>query len=146
MSDVATLGRAGDVVNVKDGFGRNYLIPQGLAVRADPKNLKMLGHLKKMAEAKAGRELKEAEALASALQTLILTFVRASSEDGRLFGSVTNQDISEELRKAGIEIDRRKIFLKEPIKHLGDHEVMVKVGLERQVRLKVSVVREEKGE
>jgi len=130
MADMQRLGKVGDLVSVKDGHGRNYLIPQGLAME----------ELKRMAERKAERKQTEARHLAETVAGQQLTFVRNTGEEGKLFGSVTNMDIQQELAKAGITLDRKQILLKDPIKSLGEHLVKVKVGPQEQVELKVTVV------
>lgn len=140
MADMQRLGKVGDLVSVKDGHGRNYLIPQGLALEADPKNVKAMEELKRMAERKAERKQTEARQLAETVAGQQLTFVRHTGEEGKLFGSVTNMDIQQELAKAGITLDRKQILLKDPIKSLGEHLVKVKVGPQEQVELKVTVV------
>lgn len=143
MADIQRLGKVGDVVQVKEGYGRNFLIPQRLALKADPKNIKAMGHLKQMAQRKAQRQQREVQQLAEAVASVQLTFMRQVGEEGKLFGSVTNIDIQEELVKAGIQLERKQILLKEPIKTLGEHEVKVKIGPAQQVDLKVSVVSHE---
>ncbi|MEE8448810.1 MAG: 50S ribosomal protein L9 [Thermodesulfobacteriota bacterium] len=140
MTDVQRLGKTGDVVSVKKGYGRNFLIPQGLAVEADPKRIKALEHLKKLAAQRAEKEQTQIQHEVDRLETLSLTFVRQVSEEGKLFGSVTNLDIEEELANMGLEIERRKIILPDPIKSLGEYQVPVKLAGDRQANLKLSVV------
>lgn len=146
MADVRRLGKAGEVVSVKDGFGRNFLIPQGLAMEADAKQVKALEHMKKVATKKAEREERELTRLEETLNALELRFSRQAGEGGKLFGSVTNLDVEAELEKAGLKVERKKIILPEPIKSLGDHLVTVKVGPERTASLKVVVARLEQEE
>jgi large subunit ribosomal protein L9 len=140
QEDVASLGKAGEVVNVRDGYGRNYLLPKGLAVVAEPKNLKMLEHQKRVVAAKEGKRKSSAEDLASKLGSLSLTISREAGEAEKLFGSVTTKDIAEALRKEGYNIDRRDITLDEPIKQLGIFDVPVKLHPEVTGTVKVWVV------
>jgi large subunit ribosomal protein L9 len=140
MTDVHRLGKAGDVVSVKKGYGRNFLIPQGLAVEADPKRIKALEHLKKLAAQRAENEQRRMEEEVEKLESVSLTFVRQTGEEGKLFGSVTNLDIQEELAKMGQDIERRKILLPDPIKSLGEYLVPIKLAGDRQANLKLSVV------
>lgn len=140
MTDVQRLGKTGDVVSVKKGYGRNFLIPQGLAVEADPKRIKALEHLKKLAAQRAEKEQTQRQHELDGLEALSLTFVRQVSEEGKLFGSVTNLDIEEELANRGLKIERRKILLPDPIKSLGEYQVPVKLAGDRQANLKLSVV------
>jgi large subunit ribosomal protein L9 len=126
--DVPELGIIGDVVEVKPGYARNYLIPRGMAVPADRRNLRQLEHDKRIIEVKKQRERGTYERLASQLGALKLeTEVRAGRR-GRLFGSVTNIDVHQLLADKGIEIDRRRIELREPIKEIGEFKVTIRVG------------------
>ena len=140
MTNVQSLGKAGDVISVKKGYGRNFLIPQGLAVEAAPKRMKALEHLKKLATQQAEKEQRKLELEVEKLEAVSLTFVRQVGEEGKLFGSVTNLDIQEELAQMGLDIERRKIILPDPIKSLGEHLVMIKLAGDRQANLKLSVV------
>ena len=106
--DVANLGKIGDVVRVKPGYARNFLIPRGLAVDANPKNLRVLEHQKRVIAAKAEREHKTAEAVARRVQGVKLTVRVRAGEEGRLFGSVTNMDIERLLAEKGVQVDRRQ--------------------------------------
>ena len=133
--DVANLGKIGDVVRVKPGYARNFLLPRGLAVEANPKNLRMLEHHKRVIAAKADREHKSAEASAGRLEGLKLTIRARAGEEGRLFGSVTNMDVERLLAEKGFRIERRRIALDEPIKQLGTFPITVQVG--RTVRATV---------
>ena len=125
QKDVNNLGKIGDVVRVKDGYGRNYLLPRGLAVIADERNQRVLNHQKRIAQSLASKQQAIVQELASKLQDTTLSFKRESSEDGKLFGSVTNRDIADELKGHGIEIDRRKINLTAPLKEIGRTEVEI---------------------
>jgi large subunit ribosomal protein L9 len=140
--DVAKLGRPGDVVRVKDGYARNFLLPRGLAVEANQRNLRAFEHEKRLAMRR--REAKKQFALQQKekLDALALTLTVRAGEEGRLFGSVTNIDIERALRVHGIEVDRRKIMLPEPIKQLGEFTVVIKVDpeVEATLRLKVAAL------
>jgi large subunit ribosomal protein L9 len=140
--DVAKLGRPGDVVRVKDGYARNFLLPRGLAVEANQRNLRAFEHEKRLAMRR--REAKKQFALQQKekLDALALTLTVRAGEEGRLFGSVTNIDIERALRDHGIEVDRRKIMLPEPIKQLGEFTVVIKVDpeVEATLRLKVAAL------
>jgi large subunit ribosomal protein L9 len=135
--DVPNLGKIGEVVRVKPGYARNFLLPRGLAVEASPKNLRMLEHHKRVITAKADREHKSAEATAKRLDGLQLTVRARAGEDGRLFGSVTNMDLERLLAERGFHVDRRRIALDEPIKQLGTYPITVQVG--RAVRATVQL-------
>src|SRR5262245_8327281 len=135
--DVANLGKIGDVVRVKPGYARNFLIPRGLAVDANPKNLRVLEHQKRVIAAKAEREHKTAEAVARRVQGVKLTVRARAGEEGRLFGSVTNMDIERLLAEKGVQVDRRRITLDEPIKQVGTYTITVQIG--RAVRAAVEL-------
>ena len=138
--EVPTLGSIGDVVKVKPGYARNYLIPRGLAVEASTRSLRELGHQKRLAADKRLREHKTAAAVAEKLASVVLTFPVRAGEDGKLFGSITNLDIHRALEERGFAIERRRILLAEPIKALGDHAVAVHVGPDVKASLGVKVV------
>ncbi len=135
--DVPNLGKIGDVVRVKPGYARNFLLPRGLAVEANPKNLRVLEHQKRVIAAKAEREHKTAETAAKHLDGLQLTVRARAGEEGRLFGSVTNMDVERLLAEKGVRVDRRRIALDEPIKQLGTYPITVQVG--RAVRATVQL-------
>jgi len=137
--DVDNLGRGGDVVDVKPGYGRNFLLPRGLAVAANPKNLREIDHQKAVATAKAVKLKASAEAIAKRLAATPVTLKRKVGEQDKLFGSVTALDIAEALAARGLEIDRRSIDLAEPIKTLGDFEVGVKLHHDVVGKAKVKV-------
>ena len=144
--DVPNLGREGDVEEVADGYARNYLIPQGMAVKATPGALKDFEHRQEMQARRHEREKKRAEALARRLTAQTLTFEVKTGETGQLYGSITNVDIAEALEETlGEEIDRRSIPLSEPIREIGEHFVPVHLmeDVEPQVRV---VVKPESGE
>jgi large subunit ribosomal protein L9 len=126
--DVPNLGHIGDVVRVRPGYARNYLLPRGLAVDASHRNLRMLEHEKKVLGAKADRHRQAAEGVKSKLEGLTLTVRALAGETARLFGSVTNLDVERLLAERGFTIDRRRILLADPIKDLGTHAVVVQIG------------------
>lgn len=138
--DVPKVGKMGDVVRVKDGFGRNFLIPQNKALVSNSKNLKALEAQKKQIAAKAAKLLQTAEAVAAKLQSMHLNIEKEAGTEDRLFGSVTNKEIADLLAEQGVDIDRHKIQLDSPIKTVGDHEVEIKLHSELKVPLKVTVV------
>lgn len=141
--DVPKLGSIGDVVRVKPGFARNYLLPRGLAVVADPRNLKALEHEKRVAGEKREREHRKSENLAKQLGAIALTIKAKAGEEGRLFGSVTNIDIEKALQDKGVAVDRRRIRLDDPIKQLGDYTIDVQLPLGIEAKIALSVVAEE---
>ena len=141
LDDVAKLGRRGDVREVSDGYARNFLIPKKLALSATSGNLNNLDHIKKQQDAKAGRIKTDAEALRARIEALAYEERRQASEEGKLFGSVTSQDIAEFLEKKGLKIERRRIHLDEPIKTLGETRVTIRIHPDVTAELPVSVVR-----
>lgn len=139
--DIRALGKAGEVVKVRSGFARNYLLPKGLAVQADTGNLKELEHHKKAVQTKLGKLKKGAEELAARITPLHLSISKGVGEENKLFGSVTTKDIAEALRKEKITVEKRQIHLDAPIKQLGDYEIPVKLHPEVTATLKVAVVK-----
>ena len=137
--DVENLGKGGELVEVKAGFGRNYLLPRGLAVLANPKNIRELDHQKAVATAKAAKLKASAEAVAKRLADTSVTLRRKVGEQDKLYGSVTALDLAEAVAARGLQLDRRSIDLSEPIKTLGDFEVPVKLHAEVIGKLKVKV-------
>jgi large subunit ribosomal protein L9 len=137
--DVPNLGRGGDLVEVKPGYGRNYLLPRGLAVPANPKNLREIEHQKQVAAAKAAKMKASAEAVARRLSDTPVSLKRKVGEQDKLYGSVTAIDIAEALGGRGLVIDRRSIDLAEPIKTIGEFEVPVKLHQEVVGKVKVKV-------
>jgi large subunit ribosomal protein L9 len=123
--DVPNLGTVGDVVKVKPGYARNYLLPRQLAVAADHSNVRALEHQKRLVGAKRDRDRKQAEAVAQQLTSMRVTIRARAGEEGKLFGSVTNQDIEKALAEQGFTLERRRIRLEEPIKSIGEHTVPV---------------------
>jgi len=140
--DVEKLGKAGEVVKVADGFGRNYLIPRQLAVLANVRNMKTLDHDRKVIETRAKKTRKTAEATAATLSAVALTLSAKAGEEGKLFGAVTTRDIAEALGKTGITVDRKAIQLAEPIKQVGDYKVKIRVAADVLPEISVSVVPE----
>ena len=126
--DVANLGAAGELVSVRPGYGRNYLVPRGMAVTATAANVHKLEHDKRVIAKKVAKERAGAEALAEKINLMTLQFDRQVGEEDKLFGSVTSRDIAEMLKKTGIEIDHRWVVMDQPIKALGKYEVQVKLG------------------
>ena len=141
--DIDKLGKIGDLVKVKDGYGRNFLIPLKKAIEATPKNVNAMEHARKMVSDRLRKLKKEAAADAENIKALSLTIKAKAGEEGKLFGSVTSMDIAEAAAAQGIKIDRRKIHLEEPLKRLGEFTVPVKLHADVVVDLKVTVVAEE---
>jgi large subunit ribosomal protein L9 len=137
--EVENLGTIGDVVKVKPGYARNFLLPRGLAVEASTRNLREVEHQKRVIGDKRLREQKTAGAVADKLGSVTLTFALRAGEDGKLFGSVTNQDIHRALEERGFAVERRRILLHEPIKTLGEHQVAVHVGPDVRATIAVTV-------
>lgn len=140
--DYQNLGEAGEIVNVKDGFARNYLIPRKFALQATPQNLKVFEQDRKFEEIKQLKDKRSAELMAEKLKKMSLTATVAVGEEDKVFGSVTSQNIADLIKAKGIEIDRRKIQLEEPIKALGVYEVPIKLHTEVEAPIKVWVVKE----
>lgn len=138
--DVDNLGRAGDLVNVADGHGRNYLIPKGLAVLATQRNKRQLEHEKRVIEQHTAKMLRSAEEVKARLEQLSLTIPKQAGEEGKLFGSVTTKEIAAGLKEEGVELSRKKIRLDEPIKSLGVYSVEVRLTRDILAALKVWVV------
>ena len=137
------LGDEGQIVNVKDGYARNYLIPKGYATIANQSNLKSFGEIKKQRAKKIQKLIDEANKIASDLSTHSITIEVKTGEDDRIFGSVTSQMIYDKLKEKGFDdIDRKKIILKEPIKSLGEHELDVKLQHSVVAKLKINVIKE----
>lgn len=138
--DVPDLGAIGDIVTVKDGYARNYLIPNQMAVQANTKNLSQLEHQKRLIESHKSKIRKEAASLAEQLEGVSCTIPMLVGEQDKLFGSVTSKDIEEALTQEGIKISRKRIILDEPIKSLGVYTVGVRLHAEVTGKLKVWVV------
>jgi large subunit ribosomal protein L9 len=143
LQDYAKLGSAGQVVAVKDGYARNFLIPAGFASAADARNIKALEVRKRAAETRAIREVKTHKSLAARLAQLDLVARVQVGEEDRMFGAVTASDIAELIARQGVEVDRRIIALDEPIKALGVYSVPVKLHADVEAHIKVRVVKQE---
>ena len=141
--DVDNLGKIGDLVKVKDGYARNFLVPKKKAIEATPKNVKAMEHAKKMVSDRLRTLKKAATADAENIKALAITIKAKVGEEGKLFGSVTTMDIAGAMQAQGVAIDKRKIMLEEPIKRTGDYTVQVKLHTDVMADLKVSVIAEE---
>ena len=142
LDDVTKVGRRGEVRDVSDGYARNFLIPKKLALSATAGNLKNLEHIKRQQDAKADRIKADAETLRAKIETLVYEERRQASEEGKLFGSVTSQDVADFLSTRGIPMERKRITLDEPIKALGEHLVSMRLHQDVTAQLRVNVVRE----
>lgn len=142
--DVNNLGKAGELVSVKPGFGRNYLIPNGLAVTASVENQQRLEHDKAVIARKVAKERAGAQSIADRLNGMTLQFERLVGEDEKMFGSVGARDIAEQLKRANVEIDHRWVALDQPVKAVGKYEVPIKLAAGVQASLKFYVVKKEK--
>jgi len=140
--DVASLGRAGEMVRVKPGYARNYLLPQGLAYEATEGNKKRIAAESRARGVRLQAQKVDAEKTAAALGAVAVTLTGKAGEEGKLFGSITAQDIADALGRAGHTVDRRRIELEHPIKTLGEHTVAVRVHPEVHAEVRVSVVAE----
>jgi large subunit ribosomal protein L9 len=138
--DVDNLGKIGDLVKVKDGYARNFLVPTKKAIEATPKNVKAMEHAKKMVSDRIRTLKKTASADADRIKSLAITIKAKVGEEGKLFGSVTTMDIADAMQAQGVAIDKRKIMLEEPIKRTGDYTVPVKLHTDVVADLKVSVI------
>jgi large subunit ribosomal protein L9 len=142
LEDVDRLGRRGAILNVADGYGRNFLIPRKLAVPATDANMKLAQAQSKKIEVQEAKEEKSASQLKAELDNVSITIPMKAGEGDVLFGSVTTADIAEALEQQGYTIDKRRIELEEPIKRLGEHQVTVKLHRNIAAEVKVSVVKE----
>jgi large subunit ribosomal protein L9 len=142
LENVPSLGKAGDLVKVSDGYARNYLIPQKKAVLATEKSLKVIEHQKRQVQQRMEKAKKDAERLRQQIENLSCTYAKPVGESGKVFGSVTSMDIENFLKENGIKVDRKKISLEEPIKNLGMFTVAIKLHPEVTSHLKVWVVQE----
>jgi len=140
--DVKNLGLMGEVVNVSDGYARNFLFPKKFAVEANTKNLKEFEHNKKIIKEKAAKINQSFKSIAEKLSSLSLTIKAKTGEDDKLFGSVTNMNIADALALAGHNIDKKKIIMDEPIKKLGEYSVTIKLHTDVSAEVKVNVVQE----
>ena len=140
--DVSGLGQRGTLVSVKDGFARNYLVPQGLALQAKPGNLKAFEEEKRQRDAQENKTRRLADQLAKKLKSVSITATVSVGEEDRVFGSVTAQTISALLQEKGFDIDKKAILLDEPIKALGVYTISIKLHHDVQGKIKLWVVKE----
>jgi len=143
QENMENLGHIGDVVKVAPGYARNYLVPKGFAMPANEKNTKALEHAKRQLDYKKNKMLELAKGIVAKIEGLVLNLVHAAGEEGKLFGAVTNMELAEQLKAHGLEIDRKKIVLTDPIKHIGEYSVLVKVQPDVTANLKVIVTKAE---
>jgi large subunit ribosomal protein L9 len=143
--DVPHLGAIGDLVKVKPGYARNYLLPRGLAVVADKRNLRQLEHQRRIAAERRERALRDSRSMAERIGALRIVIRARAGEEGKLYGSVTNIDIEKALAAEGVSVERRRIRLQEPIKTLGDFHVPVQldVGVTAEITVSVEPSKEE---
>ncbi len=144
--DVDELGLEGDIVNVANGYARNYLIPKDIALEAIPQNIKLLETMKKKIEVRRLKAKDQAEKVKQAIEEMVISFSQKVGEEDKLFGSVTTMDIALQLKKQGIAIDRRKIVLDKPIKFLGEFEIPVRIYPDVTGLLKVIIQPDKKPE
>ena len=142
--DVDNLGKAGELVSVRPGYGRNYLVPRGFAVSATVRNKNRLDHDKAVIERRVAKERAGANEIALKINAMTLQFERMVGEDEKLFGSVTNRDIADQLKRAGVELDHRAIALDQAIKALGKYEVPIRLSAGVIATLKFWVVGKDK--
>jgi large subunit ribosomal protein L9 len=140
--DIATLGKIGEVVRVRDGYARNYLLPRGMVLVANKKNLKTFEHQKKIVADQKQKVTRHAQVVGDQLAGVSLVIPMKVGEEGKLFGSVTTIQIEKALKAKGLNVDRRKIHLEAPIKSVGDYEVPIRLSADLTVSMKVSVVPE----
>ena len=141
QKDVKNLGKVGDLVNVSSGYARNYLFPRRMATEATEKRVAEFNHLKKVAEVKKKKAVAERQALIAKMSGVSIVIKASAGETDKLFGAVTNNDISNELERQGFSVDRRDIHLEEPIKMLGQHKANIRLGEGAEAELTISVER-----
>lgn len=139
--NVENLGHIGDIVKVAPGYARNYLLPKGFAIEATEKNAKALEHAKRHLEYKKNKVLEAAKQVAAKIEAITLNLTHQAGADDKLFGAVTNMELAEQLKASGVEIDRKRIVLDEPIKQLGEFTAIVKLHPEVAANLKVVVTK-----
>ncbi|MBU5636972.1 50S ribosomal protein L9 [Geomonas sp. Red69] len=139
--NVEHLGHIGDIVKVAPGYARNYLLPKGFAIEATEKNAKALEHAKRHLEYKKNKVLEAAKLIAAKIEGITLSIAHQAGADDKLFGAVTNMELAEQLKAAGVEVDRKRIVLAEPIKHLGEFTAAVKLHPEVVATLKVVITK-----
>jgi len=140
--DIKKIGKMGQIVDVADGYARNYLVPKGLAVEASTKNIRSLEHEKRIIQEKAKKLKDSAQDIASRISSMTLTIKAKAGEEEKLFGSVTTMDIAEALLNEGLDIDKKKISLEEPIKRLGSYSVQIKLHSDVSVPLNIQIIQE----
>jgi large subunit ribosomal protein L9 len=138
--EVTGLGSAGDVVEVKDGYGRNYLVPRGLGIRWTRGGERQVESIKAARKSRDVRDLDHAQQVKSSLEATTVTLPVRAGEGGRLFGAVTVADIADAIKTAGTDVDKRRIVVDNPIKSLGEHQVLVKVHDDVEATVKLTVV------
>ncbi|MBP1748923.1 MAG: ribosomal protein [Deltaproteobacteria bacterium] len=144
IEDVQGTGKKGDTVTVRDGYGRNFLVPRGLAIPASQGNVARFENIVRSVSNKKARDIQTAEELKTRLQEVTLAIKKKAGEDGRLFGSVTHKDIVEAVKAStGVEIDRKLVRLEEPIKITGEHMVVIHLQPDVNAEVKVEVQKEE---
>ena len=141
--DVRNIGTMGQIVDVADGYARNFLVPKGLAVDANVKNIRAMEHAKKTIQEKAKKIRGQAQELSDKIANMTIVIKAKSGEEGKLFGSVTSMDIAEQLKNEGIDIDKKKIIIEEPIKRLGSYSVGIKLHSDVTTQVTLQVVAEE---
>ena len=141
-ADLPNVGDVGQVVDVADGYGRNYLIPRGFAILATPGNERSLAQQQKARLVREAKNKAEAEALATQLQALLLSITKKTGEGERLYGSVTSMDIADLIKARGISLDRRRIMLDTPLKTLGTHKVPIRLHPDVVAEVEVAVTKE----
>jgi large subunit ribosomal protein L9 len=141
QQDVQSLGKSGDLVRVRPGYARNFLIPRGLAMPATAGNVARIEDLRQRARARATKELGQAQETAKKLEALSVKITRAVGEENKMYGSVTSKDVEEAFAAIGVELDRKKIVLTDPIKTLGLSEVLIKLHHDVTAKLRVEVVK-----
>ena len=141
LKDIEKLGKRGESLNVRDGFGRNFLIPRQLAISATPENLKRSEIEKKLEAGRKARKREDAGKLAETLAALNLHFEVKAGEKNKVFGSVTTQDIAKALAQKGISVDKKQFRLTEPLRTLGKHSVAIDLAPEVKVTLQIEIVK-----
>jgi large subunit ribosomal protein L9 len=141
--DVRNIGTMGQIVDVADGYARNFLVPKGLAVDANVKNIRALEHAKKTIQEKAKKIRNQAQDLSDKIANMTIVIKAKSGEEGKLFGSVTSMDIAEQMKNQGIDIDKKKIVIEEPIKRLGTYSVSMKLHSDVATQVTLQVIAEE---
>ncbi|HTC19957.1 MAG TPA: 50S ribosomal protein L9 [bacterium] len=140
-NDVPKIGKKGELLDVKEGYARNFLIPNGLAIEATGGTMKQYEEEKKSADRRKAKEKEDAQALAVKIKGLTITLRHKAGDEGRLFGSITSAEVAEALKQKGFEIDKKKIHLDEPIRLVGKHEAKVKLHAEVSATLNVEVMK-----